>query len=141
MHDDTSRLTKLGDHKTVYQYTHPHTGMLEVFENQYPQRWYTTIFNFNEFTSLCPKTGQPDFAHITIECIPDKLCIETKSLKIYFLAYRNQGAFMETIVNQILEDCVMACNPRRMKVTGNFNARGGTLITVYAEYQKPNETD
>jgi 7-cyano-7-deazaguanine reductase len=125
----------LGSTKTEYKYSNPTAGMLETFENQYPNRNYLTEFVFNEFTSLCPKTGQPDFATISVSYIADRKCIETKSLKMYFMAYRNEGMFMETIVNQILEHCMSAIQPRKMLVTGRFNARGGTLINVMAEYE------
>ena len=134
--DDVKNLTKLGSNSTNYQYGSPSKEILEVFPNQYPGRDYITEFVFNEFTSLCPKTGQPDFAIIKVEYIPDQYCIETKSLKLYFLSYRQYGSFMETITNKILEDCVSVCNPRKMKITSNFNARGGTLINVIAEYVK-----
>ena len=132
--DNTTNLTKLGSKETKYQYDSADKNLLEIFENQYPHRNYVTEFVFNEFSSLCPKTGQPDFATITVRYIPKGYCIETKSLKLYFLSFRQHGAFMETITNQILEDCVEACNPRKMTVTANFNARGGTLINVIAEY-------
>jgi 7-cyano-7-deazaguanine reductase len=134
MKDDIKKLTQLGNHGTKYVYNNPTSEMLETFQNKFPQRNYVTQFIFNEFTSLCPKTGQPDFATITIEYIPDQLCIETKSLKIYFLAFRNLGSFMETITNIILDDCVSVCKPRYMKVTSNFNPRGGTFINIIAEY-------
>jgi 7-cyano-7-deazaguanine reductase len=134
MKDDISKLTKLGDHGKKYSYENPSKELLETFQNKFPQRDYITQFIFNEFTSLCPKTLQPDFATITVEYVPDQLCIETKSLKIYFLAYRNTGAFMETITNTILDDCVAVCKPRYMKITSNFNPRGGTFINVIAEY-------
>ena len=134
MKDNTENLTKLGSAYTKYEYSTPNKDLLEVFPNQFPNRRYTTEFIFNEFTSLCPKTGQPDFATITIQYIPDKNCIETKSLKLYLLSYRQHGSFMETIVNNILEHLISACAPRQMKVIGNFNARGGTLINVIAEY-------
>ena len=133
--DNTSKLTKLGSQNTKYQYEGADNSLLETFENQFPKRNYVTSFIFNEFTSLCPKTGQPDFATITVEYIANGLCIETKSLKLYFLSFRQHGAFMETITNQILEDCVRVCNPRYMKVISNFNARGGTLINVVVEYK------
>lgn len=139
MKDDTSKLTKLGDHGTKYQYQDPHSDMLEVFSNQYPNRDYYVEYEFFEFTSLCPKTGQPDFATIKIDYIPKKVCIETKSLKTYFLAYRNTGAFMESIVNKILDDCVRVCNPKLMRIEGTFNIRGGTAITVTAEYSAEKE--
>lgn len=128
-----NNLTQLGNHNTQYSYDNPSIDMLEVFNNQYIGRHYETQFKFPEFTSLCPKTGQPDFATIVIKYVPDRYCIETKSLKLYFLAYRNYGSFMETIVNKILEDCAQVCNPHWMKVIGNFNARGGTKIKVTAE--------
>lgn len=124
---------QLGSTNTHYVYNNPSIVMLETFDNAYPHRDYITEFEFPEFTSLCPKTGQPDFATIKIQYIPDRRCIETKSLKLYFLAFRQYGSFMETIVNKILEDCTSACDPRWMKVIGYFNARGGTLINVEAE--------
>jgi 7-cyano-7-deazaguanine reductase len=135
--DDTSKLTMLGSKETKYIYDSPSSEMLETFPNQYPDRSYVTQFIFDEFTSLCPKTGQPDFAKITVEYIPDQLCIETKSLKVYFLAYRQERTFMETLTNRILEDCIKVCSPRQLRVTSNFNARGGTFINVIADYQKP----
>lgn len=133
--DNTNTLTQLGSQNTKYVYDSPSKEMLETFENKFPHRDYITEFIFKEFSSLCPKTGQPDFAEITVHYIPDTLCIETKSLKLYFLAYRQHGAFMETITNQILEDCVAVAKPRYMKITSHFNARGGTLINVEAEYE------
>jgi len=135
MKDNTETLTQLGNQNTKYVYDNPNQGLLETFENKYPGREYVTEFVFNEFSSLCPKTGQPDFATITVRYAPAKLCIETKSLKLYFLSYRQHGSFMETITNQILEDCVAACQPRWMKVFSNFNTRGGTLINVEATYE------
>lgn len=131
--DDTSSLTKLGNHRTQYAYDSPDKALLETFPNKFPHRDYLTEFLFQEFTSLCPKTGQPDFATVSIQYIPDEKCIETKSLKLYFLSFRQHGSFMETIINTILEDCAAVCAPRWMQVTGNFNARGGTLIKVVAE--------
>jgi len=126
-------LTKLGSKVTQYKYTGCNPSLLETFPNQYPENNYRTEFVFNEFTSLCPKTGQPDFATIKVEYIPSKLCIETKSLKLYFLSYRQEGMFMETITNKILEDCFHVCQPHWMKVTSNFNPRGGTLINITIE--------
>jgi 7-cyano-7-deazaguanine reductase len=133
--DNTASLTQLGSADTKYKYNNPSPDLLEVFENQYPNRDYVTEFVFTEFSSLCPKTGQPDFATIKVQYVPDKECIETKSLKLYFLAFRQYGSFMETITNKVLEDCVSVCQPRWMKVIANFNARGGTLINVEAEYE------
>lgn len=134
--DNTKNLTKLGSKETKYEYNIPNSKLLEVFENKFPKRIYSVDFIFNEFTSLCPKTGQPDFATITITYEPDKKCIETKSLKLYFLSYRQHGAFMETIVNSILEDCVKISSPRYMLVVGKFNTRGGIVIEVTAKYIK-----
>jgi 7-cyano-7-deazaguanine reductase len=131
--DDVNGLTQLGSQETKYNYSCPSKDVLETFHNQYPYRQYITEFTFNEFTSLCPKTGQPDFATITVRYIPNKECIETKSLKLYFLMYRQHGSFMETIVNQIFEDLSSVCNPQWMQIIGEFNARGGTKINVQVE--------
>jgi 7-cyano-7-deazaguanine reductase len=90
---------------------------------------------FPEFTSVCPVTGQPDFATITITYVPDRLCIEMKSLKLYFFSYRNQGVFYEAATNAILDDLVAVLQPRRMKVVGQFAIRGGTAATVTVEHQ------
>jgi len=110
--------------------------IIEVFENAYPGRDYTVIHEAPEFTSLCPKTGQPDFAKITVEYIPDKLCIELKSLKLYFNSFRNDGIYFESVTNRILDDLVAACQPRFMNVTAEFNTRGGISSIVETEYQK-----
>jgi len=134
--DDTSGLKQLGSGRTSYAFEHPSAEILEAFPNQYPDRDYQIRFEHPEFTSLCPKTGQPDFATIEISYIPDKLCIETKSLKLYFTAYRNHGSFMETITNKILDDLVSVCHPRQMQVVAMFNPRGGTSLTVTVEYEK-----
>ena len=107
---------------------------LEVFSNPSPDRDYIIRFECPEFTCLCPKTGQPDFAVIEIRYIPDKLCIETKSLKLYFFAFRNFGSFIETITNKILEDLVSVCQPKWMQVIGKFNPRGGVVLNVTAEH-------
>ena len=110
--------------------------IIEVFENAYPERDYTVVHEAPEFTSLCPKTGQPDFATITVEYIPDKLCIELKSLKLYFNSFRNDGIYFESVTNRILDDLVAACQPRFMHITADFNTRGGISSVVEAEYQK-----
>lgn len=133
MKDDVSQLTQLGTSGTKHQYSSPSADLLETFPNQYPKRDYTTEFVFTEFTSVCPKTGQPDFATIKIEYVSREKCIETKSLKTYFLAYRNEPTFMETLTNRILEDCVKVAQPKWMRVTAQFNSRGGTFINVIAE--------
>jgi 7-cyano-7-deazaguanine reductase len=110
--------------------------MLEVFQNQYSNRDYTVTHTTPEFTSVCPKTGQPDFGKITLEYIPDKLCVELKSLKIYFNSYRNDGIYYESAVNKILDDLVKVCKPRYMKVAAEFNVRGGISSLVVAEFKK-----
>jgi len=109
---------------------------LETFPNPQPDRDYAIESVCPEFTSLCPKTGQPDFATITIRYVPDKLCIELKSLKLYLWSYRNEGAFFEKVTNQILNDLVAACQPRWMEVVGAFNVRGGIATTVTATHGK-----
>lgn len=111
--------------------------LLETFENKYPKRDYTVTHIAPEFTSLCPKTGQPDFATITVEYIPDELCVELKSLKIYFNSYRNDGIFFESVTNQILDDLVAVTKPRYMLITAEFNIRGGISSVIEAEYENP----
>ncbi len=112
----------------------PDDAKLETFANTHPQRDYTVQFACPEFTALCPITGQPDFGELIIEYVPDKRCIESKSLKLYLFSFRNHGAFHEEVVNRILEDVVRACEPRSATVTGEFNPRGGISITVEAAH-------
>lgn len=107
---------------------------LEVFTNPNPGRDYEIHMECPEFTCLCPRTGQPDFATIDIIYIPDKLCLELKSLKLYLGSYRNEGAFHEAVTNKILDDLIGACRPRWMKVVGDFYVRGGIHTTVSAEH-------
>jgi 7-cyano-7-deazaguanine reductase len=109
---------------------------LETFPNPERSRDYEIAIDCPEFTSLCPKTGQPDFGKILIRYVPDKTCIELKSLKLYFWAYRNEGAFYEKVTNMILNDLVAACQPRWMEVIGDFNVRGGIGTKVTATYGK-----
>ena len=109
---------------------------IEVFENKYPDRDYVITHKVPEFTSVCPKTGMPDFGTITIEYVPDKLCIELKVFKYYMGAYRNHGAFYETVTNKILDDLVEACNPRAMTVSAEFTPRGGISSLVEVSYQQ-----
>ena len=109
--------------------------MLDTFANPKPQRDYEVKFVFPEFTSMCPVTGQPDFATITVAYVPDRKCVEMKSLKLYFLAYRNKGIFYEAVVNTILDDLVAVLKPRRMTVIGDFAVRGGTAGIVTATHQ------
>lgn len=110
---------------------------LEVFPNPNPDRDYTIEMECPEFTCLCPRTGQPDFATIRIGYVPEKLCIELKSLKLYLWSYRNEGAFHEAVTNRILNDLVKACRPRQMKVVGDFFVRGGIHTTVTVQYLHP----
>jgi 7-cyano-7-deazaguanine reductase len=113
---------------------------LETFPNHHPGRNYTITLKTDEFTCVCPKTGQPDFAKLTIQYIPDRKIVESKSLKLYLWSYRSQGVFHEHGVNAILDDLVAALNPRWCKVTGEFAVRGGIAITVEAEYGGQEET-
>jgi len=108
--------------------------LLETFKNEFPDSDYTIIHTAPEFTSLCPKTGQPDFATIIVEYVPDKLCVELKSLKLYFNSYRNEGLFFESATNKILDDLVSVCKPRYMLITAEFNVRGGISSMIEAEY-------
>jgi 7-cyano-7-deazaguanine reductase len=112
----------------------PDKARLEAFENAYPKRDYWVHFDCPEFTCLCPITAQPDFGHITIRYIPNKLCLESKSLKLYLFSFRNHGTFHEEVVNRILDDVVKAIKPRQVQVKGVFNPRGGIGITVEAVY-------
>ena len=107
---------------------------IETFPNPFPRRDYNIDMECPEFTCLCPKTGQPDFGILDISYIPDKLCIELKSLKIYLTSYRNEGGFHEKVVNIILDDLVAACKPKKMKIVGDFNVRGGIHTTVTVEH-------
>ena len=116
---------------TAAQIARPRT-ILESFPNPEPKRDYEIKFVFPEFTSVCPETGQPDFATITVIYVPDKLCVEMKSLKLYYLAFRNKGIFYEGVVNTILDDLVATLKPRKMTVIGEFAVRGGTAGTVTA---------
>ena len=110
------------------------TAALETFPNPRPERDYEIAIDCPEFTSMCPKTGLPDFGTITIRYVPDATCLELKALKYYLLAFRNQGIFYEAATNRILDDLVAACQPRRMTVVGDFAARGGITAKVTVEY-------
>jgi 7-cyano-7-deazaguanine reductase len=112
----------------------PSEARLETFLNPEPRRNYRIHFETGDFTSVCPVTGQPDFARIDIDYVPDRLCIESKSLKFYLASYRNERAFNEAVTNRILDDFVKACAPREAIVTAQFSARGGIALTVRAEY-------
>jgi 7-cyano-7-deazaguanine reductase len=131
---DFKDVSQLGESRAT-QPKKPEDADLESFPNRYPDREYTIKFQCPEFTSLCPVTGQPDFARITITYIPHQRCLESKSLKLYLGAFRNIGMFHEEITNRILDDIVAACKPRWARVRGAMNARGGISIDVVAEYR------
>jgi 7-cyano-7-deazaguanine reductase len=118
------------------------TTTIETFPNPRPGREFEIAINCPEFTSVCPKTGLPDFGEIRISYVPGDRCIELKSLKYYFIDFRNRGIFYEAVTNQILDDLVAACEPRRMTIVGDFTPRGGikTVVTASHEAQKENLT-
>jgi len=132
----------MNDKSTKFGYTtgqaesvkHIQLPAIEAWENQY-DRDYTIKIAHPEFTSVCPKTGLPDFGTITIEYVPAKLCLELKSLKYYFLQYRNCGIFMENIANRVLDDVVKAIKPKSCTVTGDFTPRGGLSSIIIAQYK------
>ena len=115
----------------------PHPSVLETFANPAPERDYTIRMTLPEFTCLCPKTGQPDFATIKLEYVPNERCVELKSLKLYIWSFRDRGTFHEAVTNQILHDLVAATAPRFMRVTADFNVRGGIYTSVAAEHRAP----
>ena len=127
---DLAGLTQLG------HATRP-SRQLETFPNHNPERRYTVTLTTDEFTCVCPATGQPDFASITVKYIPDQRIVESKSLKLYFWSYRDEGVFQEHVVNTICDDLVAALDPHWIEVTGAFKARGGIGITVVATHEKP----
>jgi 7-cyano-7-deazaguanine reductase len=110
---------------------------LETFPNPHPDRDYTIRIRIPEFTCLCPKTGQPDFATLTLEYVPDLLCVELKSLKLYVWSFRDEGAFHEDVTNRILNDLVSACKPRFIRLRAEFNVRGGIYTDVVVEHRQP----
>jgi len=112
----------------------PPSNRLETFANPKPERNYVIRFDCPEFTCLCPKTGQPDFATIRVEYVPDQLCVELKSWKLYLWSYRDEGAFHEAVTNRICDDLVAAIAPRRLRVEAEFKVRGGITTTVVAEH-------
>jgi 7-cyano-7-deazaguanine reductase len=117
------------------------TAAIETFPNPRPEREFEIAIDCPEFTSMCPKTGLPDFGVIRIRYTPDARCIELKSLKYYLLEFRNKGIFYEAVTNQILDDLVAACAPRRMSVIGDFTARGGITTKVTAEFSRQSTVD
>lgn len=126
--------TKLPNTKKMMAFAKTKFPKIDVFQNAFPQRAYTITIIQPEFTAVCPMTGLPDFGKITVEYIPAERCIELKAFKYYLLAFRNVGVFYEMLVNKILDDLVKASQPRYMRVTGEFSARGGITTTVEAEY-------
>ena len=112
------------------------TPSIETWENEYSDKDYTIEVTTPEFTAICPKTGLPDFGTIQINYIPDEQCVELKSLKEYFLFYRDVGIFHEHVVNKILVDFVAACNPRRVEIVGDFHVRGGIKTVIRANYER-----
>jgi 7-cyano-7-deazaguanine reductase len=113
------------------------SSTIETFPNPQPTRDYEIAIRCPEFTSLCPKTGLPDFGEIRITYVPDELCIELKALKYYLIDFRNKGIFYENVTNQILDDLVAACRPRKMTVVGDFSVRGGIKTEVTVRYEHP----
>lgn len=128
-------LTLLGSNHTEYK-TDYDPSLLETFSNKHPDNDYFVKFNCPEFTSLCPITGQPDFATIYISYVPDKLMVESKSLKLYLFSYRNHGDFHEDCVNKIMKDLITLLDPKYIEVTGKFLPRGGLSIDPYCNYGK-----
>ncbi len=124
-------LTKLGEKPTAEA-----TKTLEVFPNPNPERDFHVRIDSPEFTCLCPKTGQPDFAEIKLDYIPDELCVELKSLKLYYWSFRDEGHFHEQVTNMIATDLIEVMDPRYLKVTAVFNVRGGVYTTVEVEHRK-----
>jgi 7-cyano-7-deazaguanine reductase len=113
------------------------SSSLEIFANPAPERDYTIRMNIPEFTCLCPKTGQPDFATLKLEYVPDERCVELKSLKLYIWSFRDRGTFHEAVTNEILATLSAATAPRFMRLTAEFNVRGGIYTTVVAEHRRP----
>lgn len=129
-------ISLLGNQGTVYPGVYT-PGLLESFENKHPNRDYFVKFNCPEFTSLCPMTGQPDFAAIYISYIPDRLMVESKSLKLYLFSFRNHGDFHEDCINIIMNDLIELMNPRYIEVWGKFTPRGGISIDPYCNWGQP----
>ena len=133
---DMPEITLLGNQNTKYSFDYQ-PGVLETFDNKHPDRDYWVKFNCPEFTSLCPITGQPDFATIYISYVPDIKMVESKSLKLYLFSFRNHGDFHEDVVNIIMKDLVKLLEPRYLEVWGKFLPRGGISIDPYTNYGKP----
>ena len=134
MKSDTENLSLLGNAKTQYVYDEPSLNILETFKNVHPNRLYVVPFECDEFTSLCPKTGQPDFAKMHIIYVPDELMVESKSLKLYLFSFRQHGEFHEDVCNRIVNDLKDKLNPKYIFLVGDFNVRGGIAIKPVVEY-------
>ncbi|WP_181350810.1 preQ(1) synthase [Thalassobacillus sp. CUG 92003] len=134
--DQLEDLSLLGNQATSYSFDYDPT-VLETFENNHPQRDYFVKFNCPEFTTLCPKTGQPDFATLYISYIPDINMVESKSLKLYLFSFRNHGGFHEDSVNMIMNDLIDLMDPRYIEIWGKFTPRGGISIDPFCNYGKP----
>ena len=132
---ENENLTKLGSAKTTYSMDYD-PSVLESFNNKHPQNDYFVKFNCPEFTSLCPITGQPDFANIIISYVPDQKLVESKSLKLYLFSFRNHGDFHEDVVNVIMKDLIQLMDPNYIEVWGKFLPRGGLSIDPYCNYGK-----
>ena len=135
--DELKGVNLLGQNKTDYVYDY-NPSLLEKYPNKHTENDYMVVLNCPEFTSLCPKTGQPDFATISINYIPDEYLVESKSLKLYLFSFRNHGDFHEDCINIIMKDLVKLLNPKYLEVKGIFTPRGGIAIYPFANYAKPN---
>lgn len=133
--EDLKDLKNLGSKSTVYKYEYD-KGILERFENRFKKNDYMVTLDAYEFTTLCPKTGQPDFAKIYINYVPDNFLVESKSLKLYLFSFRNEGSFHEDTINKIMDDLVELLNPKYIEVLGIFSPRGGIAIYPFASYAK-----
>jgi 7-cyano-7-deazaguanine reductase len=130
------RLGALGN-PTEYRYNEPDANVLETFDNPYPTSAWVVALLCNEFTTLCPVTGQPDYGRLRVEYVPGGLCVESKSLKLYLMRYRNEGTFHEACVNRVADDLCARLSPRYLRVYGDFNARGGIAIKPLAVRSAP----
>lgn len=140
---DAKHLRSLGSGKTTYKLDKPDPKILETFKNQHPDATYVVPFiqDRDEFTSLCPKTKQPDFARMEILYIPNAKCVESKSLKLYLFSFRNSGEFHEDVCNRIAKDLIKVLKPKYLRVYGNFAMRGGLAIRPMVEYIEPGNED
>ena len=138
--EELTGVSLLGNQNTKYKYDYD-PSVLETFVNKHPENDYVVTFDAYEFTSLCPKTGQPDLAKIIISYIPAEQMVESKSLKLYLFSFRNQGDFHEDCVNIIMKDLVKLMDPKYLEVTGYFNARGGISIVPFANYGDADHQD